>query len=129
MAIDSESSTFLSWEQVQQMQLPPNTTVLVPPSPPTVLTLSDASPPLSGFPEWLDDGYQSVPAIPIIDRIVSPPVGPDDPQAAQSAAEREEYGDPALRMMAGLIATNALLERVQAPPEEKKKENKKDKKE
>jgi len=129
MAIDSESSTFLSWEQVQQMQLPPNTTVLVPPPPPADLTVIGAPPPPTGTPEWLDDGYQSTPAVPVVERIVSPPAGPDDPEAARSAAEREKYGDPALRMMAGLIATNALLERAQSQPEQKKKETKKDRKE
>jgi hypothetical protein len=126
MAIDSDSGTVLSWEQVQQMQLPPNTTVLLPPTPPVDFTVPEVAPP-DGTPEWLEDNYypQPVNPIPMTDRIESPPTAPEDPKAAQAAAERERYGDPALRLLTGLVATNAILERIQTPPKKDEDEKKK----
>lgn len=123
MAIDADVSTFLSWEQMQAMQLPPNTTMLVPPPPPADVTVPTAPPP-EGAPEWLDDSYYAPTPIPVVERIVSPTAGADESAQGRAAAEKEEYGDPALRLMTSLIATNALLERIQTPAPKKSEETK-----
>lgn len=126
MAIDADTSTFLTWEQVQALQLPPNTTVLVPPPPPEDLTVP-LQPPPQGAPEWLEDGYYPQVAT-ASNGNERPPAKPADENAAQAAAEREKYGDPALRLMTGLIATNAILERIQNPPRKDEEEEEKKKK-
>src|SRR5436190_14134734 len=48
--------SYLSWEEVQRLMLPPNATMLVPPPPPApveVPALAAGPPPK---PDWLDDG-------------------------------------------------------------------------
>jgi hypothetical protein len=111
MAIEPESSLYMSWEQMQQLQLPPNTTVLIPPTPPVDDTVP-LHPPAAA--SWLDDGYFSA----------QTPVA-EDKRAAEAAREREQYGDPAVRLLTSLIATNALLEHAKSPPAEKAEKQKK----
>ena len=94
--------TILSWEEAQRLMLPPNSTMLVPPiDAPEVPVLSAAAPPR---PDWLDDAY-----------VADPNVKPQDPAAEQAAAERAEYGPGPVRLLANVIAVNAVLEVALSP--------------
>jgi hypothetical protein len=98
-------ATFLSWEEAQRLMLPPNATMLVPPPAlenAEVPALAASPPPARA--EWLDDAFA-------------------DPAAARAAAEEVEYGPGPVRMLANVIAVNALLEYALSPP--KKDEEKK----
>ena len=89
---------YLSWEEAQRLALPPNTTMLIPPTPDAVEVpaLAAAAPP---NPDWLDD-----------------------PDAERAAAEREQYGPAPLRVLANVITVNALLQYAQAPPKKNDEE-------
>jgi hypothetical protein len=115
--------TFLSWDEMQHLALPPNSAMLIPPTP-DPLELAELS---AGVPEqrpdWLDDAFQGEPKValneqPNTDAVII------DPDANRAAAERAEYGDPAVRLLANLIAMNAALEYAQTPPKEEDEEKK-----
>ncbi|MCX7701727.1 MAG: hypothetical protein N2039_12695 [Gemmataceae bacterium] len=86
-----DEGKILSWEEAQQLMLPPEATMLVPP------TVGDEVPGLtnapSSLPDWLTE---------------------DDPEAAQAAAEREQYGPGPIRLLTQLVTMNALGQAVQS---------------
>src|SRR5262245_28922072 len=101
-------SIYLSWEEMQQLALPPNTTMLVPPPPePVDVPALAAGPPPRH--DWLDDAFVA-PAGHRSDTL------PDNPDANRAAAERAEYGPAEVRLLANLIAFNAMLQYAQSPP-------------
>jgi hypothetical protein len=108
--------TFLSWDEVHRMALPANATILIPPTPDPaeLVALSSGAP--EQKPDWLDDAFQSgangSQAVTI------------DPDANRAAAERSEYGDPAVRMLANMIAVNAVLEYALTPAIKAEKDEK-----
>jgi hypothetical protein len=100
--------TFLSWEEAQRLALPPDATVLIPPQPePIDMAAQSAGPP--PHPVWLDDAYVAESATRVTDTEV-------DPAAVRAAAERAAYGPGPVRLLANLIAYNALLEYAHSPP-------------
>ncbi len=101
--------SYLSWEEVQRLMLPPNATMLVPPPPPApveVPALAAGPPPK---PDWLDDGYAAGVLPPKNDLTITP-------EEARSAAEKAEHGPAVTRLLANVIAVNALLNLGQSPP-------------
>ncbi len=105
---------FLSWDEMQRMALPANATLLIqsPTEPVEVACLAVG--PSNPHPDWLDDGSfassQTADSVPI------------DSAAARSAAEQAEYGSGPVRLIANLIAYNAVLEYALSPRKEEKKE-------
>ena len=98
--------SYLSWEEVQRLMLPPNATMLVPPPPPEpaeVPALASGPPPK---PDWLDDGYVGVQ--PASNLTITP-------QEARSAAEKAEHGPALVRILANAVAVNAVLEYANSP--------------
>lgn len=92
----------MTWEEMQRLALPPNSTMLVPPPPDVVeVPALAAGPPPK--PDWLDDGFTAG-EITI------------DPDANRAAAEREEHGPGAVRLLANMIAVGAVLEYANSPP-------------
>ncbi|MFL5339289.1 MAG: hypothetical protein ACJ8F7_03900 [Gemmataceae bacterium] len=99
--------TILSWEEAQRLMLPPNSTMLVPPIDAPEVPVLAAAPPR---PDWLDDAY-----------VADPKVQPHDSAAEQAAAERAEYGPGPVRLLANLIAVNAVLEVALTPRRKEEK--------
>jgi hypothetical protein len=101
--------SYLSWEEVQRLMLPPNATMLIPPPPPEpaeVPALAAGPPPK---PEWLDDAYVAG-VMPTKNNLAI------TPEEARSAAEKAEHGPAVVRMLANAIAVGALLEQTQLQP-------------
>jgi len=105
---------FLSWDELQRMALPANTTILIqsPTDPVEVSCLAVG--PSNPHPDWLDDASftcsQNAGSAPI------------DSATARSAAEQAEYGSGPVRLIANLIAYNAVLEFALSPRKEEEKE-------
>ena len=99
--------TYLSWEEAHRLALPPNTAMLMPPPKPLEVAVLAAGPPL-GRPDWLDDDFQAVPATQTV----------EDADANRAAAERAEYGPGPVRLLANVIAFNALREFAASPRED-----------
>jgi hypothetical protein len=98
--------SYLSWEEVQRLMLPPNATMLVPPplDPPADVPALTGPPPK---PDWLEDGYVGV----------QPPHSnlTITPEEAHSAAEKAKHGDAVVRILANAITVNAVLEFANSP--------------
>src|SRR5207249_8055796 len=94
--------TYLSWDEVQRLALPPDATMLVPPQPEPAEVFAPAAGPPPPRPVWLEDAFVAQPIVPTAE--------PLDPAAARAAAERAEYGPGPVRFLANLIPFNALLE-------------------
>jgi hypothetical protein len=101
--------TYLSWEEMQRLALPPDATMLVPPpfQPADVAALA-AGPPRT---DWLDEGF----APPLSAQRPPTDAVPVDPAAEQAAAERAEYGPGPVRLLSSLIAVNAVLAYAHEP--------------
>src|SRR5262245_2074965 len=111
--------TYLSWEEVQRLMLPPNASMLIPPPPPEpadVPALAAGPPPK---PDWLDYGTSALPtsALPSKSNLTI------TPEEARSAAEKAEHGPAIPRLLANVIAVNAVLNLGSAP---QKKEDEED---
>ncbi len=106
--------TFMSWQEMQYLCLPPNSAMLVPPplDPAEIEALSAGAP--GQRPEWLDDEFQVQPLsnVPTTEQSAQP----FDPEANEAAAQRAEYGEPAVRLLANAIAVGALLEMTRVEP-------------
>ena len=101
--------TFLSWEEAQRLALPPDATVLIPPQPEPIDMAAQSAGPPRPRPVWLDDAFVAESATRATDTEV-------DPAAVRAAAERAAYGSGPVRLLANLIAYNALLEYAHSPP-------------
>jgi hypothetical protein len=93
-----DEGTILSWEDAQQLMLPPDASVLIPPH------LIDDVPVVSNrpgtLPDWLTD---------------------EDPEALRAAIEREQFGPGPVRLLTQVVAVNALwqaAESLRQKPEE-----------
>src|SRR5262249_55478655 len=93
--------SYLSWEEVQRLMLPPNATMLVPPPPPEPAEVPALASGPGPKPDWLDDPAHSNLTI--------------TPEEAKSQAEQAEHGPAALRLVANAIAINAMFEYAQSP--------------
>lgn len=106
------SDSILSWDEVQRMALPANATMLIPPTPdPAELEAITSGAP-EQRPHWLEDEFQTAPKS---QQVI-------DPDANRAAAERAEYGHPAVRLLANLVAVNAVLEYAQTPAKKDEEE-------
>jgi hypothetical protein len=117
---------YLSWEEVQRLALPPNTTMLIPPLPEQidVPALDSGSPPR---PDWLEDGFVGEQGLPVSDISHHSSNAPADPEAERAAiadAERAKYGPGAVRLLANMIAMNALIEYANSPAKKEDEEPK-----
>lgn len=113
--------TFMSWQEMQHLCLPPNSAMLVPP-PPDQAELESLSAGVPGQrPAWLDDAFQDVPAAKLNEVELS--AKPFDPEANRAAAERAEYGAPEVRLLANAITAGAILELLRADPAEEEPNN------
>lgn len=118
--------TFMSWQEMQLLCLPPNSAMLVPP-PPDAAELEAMSAGAPGQrPEWLDDAFQMAPTAEPSSREPEKPVQPIDLAANEAAAQRAEYGEPAVRLLANAIAMGALLEMTQLQPKPEQPKNRQD---
>jgi hypothetical protein len=99
--------TFLSWEEMQRLALPPNTAMLIPPLPePEEVACLAAGPP-HAHPDWLDDGLYTE----------------SSPTSTATRQLQDDNSDPApgdgvpgpVRLIANLITVNALLEYAYGP--------------
>src|SRR5262245_39417110 len=101
--------SYLSWEEVQRLMLPPNATMLIPPPPPDpaeVAALAAGPPPKR---DWLDDDYSAGVLPPKNDLRITE-------DEARSAAEKAEHGPAVTRLLANVIAVNAVINYAQSPP-------------
>ena len=101
--------SYLSWEEVQRLMLPPNATMLIPPPPPEpaeVPALAAGPPPK---PDWLDDAYGASALPPKNNLTITP-------EEARSAAEKAEHGPAIPRLLANVITVNAILNLGQTSP-------------
>jgi hypothetical protein len=102
-------ASYLSWEEVQRLMLPPNATMLIPPPPPDPAEVSVVGAGGPPKPDWLDDAYSAGVIPPKNDLRITP-------EEAQSAAAKAEYGPAVTRLLANVIAVNAVLNLGQSPP-------------
>ncbi len=109
--------SYLSWEEVQRLALPPNAAMLIPPPPEPLETAAPGAGPPHSKPDWLDD-------INFPDSPKPADSAPIDPEANRAAAERAEYGPGPIRFLANLIAFNAVLEYAKSPPKKDEDEDK-----
>lgn len=113
--------TFMSWQEMQNLCLPPNSAMLVPPPPdPAELEALSAGAP-GQRPVWLDDAFQTAPALSEQQAELS--IQPIDPVANEAAAQRAKYGEPAVRLLANAITAGAILELTRAEPSKEEAEN------
>lgn len=101
--------TFLSWEEVQRLALPPNAAMLIPPTPEPEVPALAAGPPSKA--DWLDDGFIAESML----KAADPNVVPVDPDAERAAAASPDQLPGPVRLLANLIAYNAVLEYATSP--------------
>ncbi len=106
-------STYQSWEEMQRLVLPPNATLLIPPTPEPieVPVLDSGSPPR---PDWLEYGSAADQTV-VMDNPAHHSVNPEAEKAAISEAERAKHGPALVRLIANAITMNAVLEVATSP--------------
>src|SRR5262245_41076345 len=108
--------TFLSWDEVQRLALPPDATMLVPPPPePAEVSQTAAGPPPSA--DWLDDQFVADTTAATVEPQHSD--APPDSATTENASRR--HGP--MRVIDNLLVINALLDWARTPA--KAKEEKK----